>query len=258
MKPEIYYDQKRRDLVWLPKHSKIIAEVAEELYQSGTHYDSVIRGIGEPRKLRLTPAYVAWSCYSPEPLLNHPKIKEILMSKFKIGDSVTIRQLPSMGYNNLEMYQSSIGTIELDHARDNKNWRAVRWPDGQLRGVQVKDLILIKEQTMSRTIPSKDQVLKAATSCPQTKEALEILFPQDFEPEPIKNIFEHFAVIKGAVLMSPQVEEKLKRGLWSAKNGPRGPRELLAHPMFVGWVGISISGEGFKNLISDILALSER
>ena len=34
-----------------------------------------------------------------------------------------------------------------------------------------------------RTIPTKTQVLEAAERCPQTKKALEILFPQDFEEE---------------------------------------------------------------------------
>lgn len=34
-----------------------------------------------------------------------------------------------------------------------------------------------------RQIPSKEQVLEAAERCPQTKEALKILFPDDFEAE---------------------------------------------------------------------------
>ena len=34
-----------------------------------------------------------------------------------------------------------------------------------------------------RTIPTKDQVLKAAKDCPETTQALKILFPKDFEPE---------------------------------------------------------------------------
>ena len=34
-----------------------------------------------------------------------------------------------------------------------------------------------------RTIPTKEQVLEAAKRCPQTKEALEILFPEDFKVE---------------------------------------------------------------------------
>lgn len=33
---------------------------------------------------------------------------------------------------------------------------------------------------MERTIPTKEQVLEAAEQCPQTREALEILFPNDF------------------------------------------------------------------------------
>lgn len=36
---------------------------------------------------------------------------------------------------------------------------------------------------MTRTIPTKEQVLEAARRYPQTKNALEILFPQDFEEE---------------------------------------------------------------------------
>jgi hypothetical protein len=120
MKPEIYYDKKNLDLVWLPKHSKIIAEVAQELKEKGIYYAETIRGNGVPRSTELWPGgsyapYVAWDCLNPEPLLNHPKIKEILMP--------------------------------------------------------------------TRTIPSKEQVLKAAASCSQTKEALKILFPQDFEGE---------------------------------------------------------------------------
>jgi hypothetical protein len=120
MKPEIYYNKVERDLVWLPKHSKVIAEVAEELYQRGIYYDNPIRGRGEPRETKFGSKksyapYVAWACLNPEPLFNHPKIKEILMP--------------------------------------------------------------------TRTIPSKEQVLKAAASCSQTKEVLKILFPQDFEGE---------------------------------------------------------------------------
>lgn len=121
MKPEIYHNSKEQDLIWLPKHSKVIAEVAEELYKKEMHYDNVIRGKGAPRthafanRTKSYHPYVAWSCSKPEPLLNHPRIKEILMP--------------------------------------------------------------------TRTVPSKDQVLEAAASCPQTKEALKILFPQDFKDE---------------------------------------------------------------------------
>jgi hypothetical protein len=37
-----------------------------------------------------------------------------------------------------------------------------------------------------RTIPTKEQVLKAAQDCPQTKDALKILFPEDFKAQTFK------------------------------------------------------------------------
>lgn len=121
--PEIYYDSNEQDLVWLPKHSAVIAEVARELMAQGTHYDSTICGDSSygPRSATIDKSksyapYVAWSCHKPEPLLNHPRIKETLMKT-------------------------------------------------------------------TRTVPTKEQVLKAASECPQTKEALKILFPQDFQQE---------------------------------------------------------------------------
>jgi len=262
-KPEIYYDPKGQNLVWLPKHSKIIAEVAEELYQSGIHYDSTIRGKGTPRSTRYYSEesyspYVAWTCFNPKPLLNHPKIKEILMPKFKIGDKVILKpveELTRPWYKNQEV---GVGTIIKDVRGNGPNGLDVmiRWEDNSENSYCSKDLILKETPMPNRTIPSKDQVLEAATSCPQTKEALQILFPQDFEPTPIKNIFEHFAVIKGAILMSPQVQERLDMGIWQANNGCRGPRDILNHPIFEGWYGIYISREAFKTLINDILALS--
>lgn len=41
----------------------------------------------------------------------------------------------------------------------------------------------INAMTQIRTIPTKEQVLEAAKKCPQTKEALKILFPEDFEAD---------------------------------------------------------------------------
>lgn len=108
-----------------------------------------------------------------------------------------------------------------------------------------------------RTTPTKEQVLEAAESCPQTKKALKILFPEDFKLEPINNIYDHFAIIRGAVFVSPQVQERLGCGMWEAKNGSRGPKEVLNHSMFNGWFGIYISGAELKNLINDILALKD-
>jgi hypothetical protein len=159
MKPEIYYDGKKRDLVWLPKHSKVIAEVAEELYQRGIYYDSPIRGRDEPRETKFGSKksyapYVAWACLNPEPLFNHPKIKEILMP--------------------------------------------------------------------TRTIPSKEQVLKAAASCPQTKEALKILFPQDFEEEFDWGKFECYpftSLLVDTNLCKITPSEQLKRA-YEAKGTP--------------------------------------
>jgi len=91
MKPEIYYDQENIDLVWLPKHSKLVADVAQELYANGIYiYDNPIRGLDRPRQKSILNykdyfPYVAWTTFNPEPLLNHPKIKEALaMSNKKI------------------------------------------------------------------------------------------------------------------------------------------------------------------------------
>ena len=103
---------------------------------------------------------------------------------FKIGDKVRIKQNPSRLYSNLWLYQNSIGVVELLRGGDDKTWGAIRWPDGNLRVVKCKDLVLIQEKENSmRTIPTKEQVLEAAEKYPQTKEALEILFPEDFKSE---------------------------------------------------------------------------
>lgn len=77
-KPEIFYDYINRDLFWLPKHSRVITEVAQELFQKGHHYDCAIRGI-EGHNAKSCPPYLKWACLYPNPLLNHPRIKEILM-----------------------------------------------------------------------------------------------------------------------------------------------------------------------------------
>lgn len=199
MKPEIYYDKNETDLVWLPKHTELIAEVATELSAKGIHYDSTILGKCTPRKEgyrgTIYNPYVAWTCRNAEKLLTHPKIQEVL------------------------------------------------------------------QMDTPRQIPSKEQVLHAAKECPQTKQALEILFPDDFKPEPLKpisNITEHYAIINGALLVSPEVQKRLDCGVWDARYGSRGPKHILSDPYFDGWEGIYISGFYLIDLLHQIQALGKK
>ena len=108
---------------------------------------------------------------------------------------------------------------------------------------------------MTRTIPTKERVLKVAEQYPQAKAALEILFPQDFEVPIVGHIEQHFAIIRSAVLMSPAVAQRVKRGSWTAKYGCRGPSEILKHPMFEDWVKTYTSGQDLLDLVAAILAL---
>ena len=174
---------------------------------------------------------------------------------FKVGDKVAFKE----GELSCEWYRGQavgVGRIIETGRRSREFDVAIRWEDGSQNAYASCDLIHHQENPM-RTIPTKEQVLQAAKRCPQTKEALEILFPEDFKLTPIRNIINHFAIVKGAILMSPQVQEQLRKGVWNAKYGARGPVEILSHPMFEGWTGTYVSGKEMLELIADILALKE-
>jgi len=192
MKPEIYYDEKEIDLVWLPKHTKLIAEVANELCMSGLNYtcDAVICGQGQPRYTNLEGKksyypYVAWTSFDPDPILNHPKIQKIIMPEIKVGDKVIIKLQPSTKYYNLETYQKWVGVVIANQVACDTTWRIIRWPDGNQRGYMASDLTKVEDNMKERVMPTKEQVIEAANKCPQAREALKILFPMDFERKPL-------------------------------------------------------------------------
>jgi hypothetical protein len=105
------------------------------------------------------------------------------MAKFKVGDKVVFKtdELSREWYREQAV---GVGTVEkiVDPDCHNELNIHIRWSDDTYNGYASCDLIHYKEPTMStRTIPTKEQVLEAAKRCPQTKEALEILFPEDFK-----------------------------------------------------------------------------
>jgi hypothetical protein len=101
------------------------------------------------------------------------------MPKFKVGDKVVLKSKEELTRPWYKGQECGIGTILKTELTSFE----VKWTNGHIHTYLSQDLILKEDLPMTRTIPTKDQVLKAATSCPQTKETLKILFPEDFKKE---------------------------------------------------------------------------
>jgi hypothetical protein len=93
-----------------------------------------------------------------------------------------------------------------------------------------------RRMVMERTIPTKEQVLEAAKKCPQTKEALMILFPEDFREEYPEGYQEFGAFQYNG---SFYFREELKRYVtcaYGAQPGPKGYHRAMG-------ATLAISGE---------------
>lgn len=103
------------------------------------------------------------------------------MSEFCVGDRVVLRPMEEL--DNPHWKEQEVGIGIITELRSNKDWCTVRWEDKEKYGYRYKgsiiDLIKVKETNM-RTLPTKEQVLQAAKRCSQIKNALAILFPDDF------------------------------------------------------------------------------
>jgi hypothetical protein len=64
-----------------------------------------------------------------------------------------------------------------------------------------------------------------------------ILKPQSNKKIVFDDITKHFAVINGALLVSPELSKISGFGVWQAQYGCNGPKDILSNPYFEGWVG---------------------
>jgi hypothetical protein len=95
------------------------------------------------------------------------------------GDRVVI-----IGGVGFEKYKDSVG-VAFEHASaSDAGFIGIEWLDSICRGYHISNVVKIsmkEDASMSeRAIPTKLQVLEAAERCPQSKETLQILFPEDF------------------------------------------------------------------------------
>lgn len=65
-----------------------------------------------------------------------------------IGDRVAIKTKTEFDYTEHRL--TEVGVVELNRAGADYTWRAVRWPNGDLRGAKACDLIVV-ERPLSKT-----------------------------------------------------------------------------------------------------------
>lgn len=134
----------------------------------------------------------------------------------KVGDEIELGKSYPIGTRFLHDYNGSMrhkhilelvskeGKFALKDLTQGDYWGPNYWlplKNGKaiVSCIVDSDLIIThlpnQEINTMRTIPTKEQVLEVAKRCPQTKKALEILFPEDFKREGFKvkkfDIVEH-------------------------------------------------------------------
>jgi hypothetical protein len=104
------------------------------------------------------------------------------MSEFRVGDWVVLKPEEELVEPCWKYEEVGVGVI----SSIQDTWCRVCWEDGGGYSYRHKgpitDLIKVKEKAM-RTLPTKEQVLRAAKEYPQAKKVLEILFSEDFSKQ---------------------------------------------------------------------------
>jgi len=96
--------------------------------------------------------------------------------------------ITKMGYNGgaIQLYDSSTSGLVCLKVKPYGRYSIVWLNKGeaeQIYNALKEKFSFSNKETPMRKLPTKSQVLEAAKRCPQAKEALETLFPGDFEEE---------------------------------------------------------------------------
>jgi hypothetical protein len=153
------------------------------------------------------------------------------MPTFKAGDRVVLKSIDELSNPSYKTQEIGVGTIiKVPGPTD---WYSVQWADGTRNGYPETDLTEWKDKTITTT---KENILKThAEGCSATKKALENLYPEVFKEKiDSQNVDKHFAIINGALLMSPQLSKELNFSGWLINDEDE---EILRSPFFNGWVG---------------------